>query len=459
MKRKGAIAIVTASAMLLLAGCGGTSSASPSADTAETVDAEGTTAAGAEAASSAEAEETGACQTAQTGSSKEASLGEAAVNDSLKLASHHVGDLEIRIPDTEMEAMDEGDAEEMDRAILSFTPSDSSLLINDAEVFYYYNALDDETQQIYDAMLMAAYNPESNGNTFSVRITVSENPQGNVFLSEYYRAYYAMLYDHPELFWLYNQIEVELNGNYIDNENGTWDVYIYLTEPYANYEEEMTAFNDAASEFLAGIDTSRSELDIAREVHDKLVGQVTYDMEVADKEEYYNLAHTAYGCLVADSDGNAQYAVCDGYSLAYEYLLQQLGIQTVVIVGEAGSDEESVGGHAWNMANLDGRWYEIDCTWDDDDGAYAEYAVDERIDYQYREALNDAEYMDLVNHAYYAISSAKMRHFTAADPEEYFTASDGTKFSLIGDSVHIRDSELSPEEPLGEVVEVAPLAE
>lgn len=62
-----------------------------------------------------------------------------------------------------------------------------------------------------------------------------------------------------------------------------------------------------------------------------------------------DLAHTAYGCLVADSSGNPNYAVCDGYTLAMEYLLQQCGIEAAFIGGMAGFSQADAGGHAWNI--------------------------------------------------------------------------------------------------------------
>ena len=48
--------------------------------------------------------------------------------------------------------------------------------------------------------------------------------------------------------------------------------------------------------------------------------------------------------------------VCDSYSKAYMLLLRAVGIECERLTG---------GNHAWNMAKLDGEWYQIDATWDD----------------------------------------------------------------------------------------------
>lgn len=52
------------------------------------------------------------------------------------------------------------------------------------------------------------------------------------------------------------------------------------------------------------------------------------------------------------------YSVCNGYALAVEYLCNAADIDCIVAVGQ---------GHAWNIINLGGTWYELDVTWMDTD--------------------------------------------------------------------------------------------
>ncbi|MBE5842879.1 MAG: hypothetical protein E7302_01710 [Butyrivibrio sp.] len=72
---------------------------------------------------------------------------------------------------------------------------------------------------------------------------------------------------------------------------------------------------------------------------------------------YFDYAHTAYGSLVDKS------AVCDGYSTGFRLIMKELNVNAMVITGDAGT----LGGHAWNIVQLDGNWYEVDTTWDDND--------------------------------------------------------------------------------------------
>ncbi len=52
--------------------------------------------------------------------------------------------------------------------------------------------------------------------------------------------------------------------------------------------------------------------------------------------------------------------VCQSYALAYQILLDKVGIESVYIRGTANG-----GSHGWNLVKIGGSWYHVDCTWDD----------------------------------------------------------------------------------------------
>lgn len=85
-------------------------------------------------------------------------------------------------------------------------------------------------------------------------------------------------------------------------------------------------------------------------IHDYIVKNVEYDTSL---ERY-----SAYNAL---SEGKT---VCQGYALLAYKMLTQSGIECKIIAGSAGSASDSEG-HAWNLVKLDGKWYHLDCTWDD----------------------------------------------------------------------------------------------
>lgn len=338
--------------------------------------------------------------------------------------------------------------EEMDRAMRAFSPSSDSLVQNNAPEFYYYSHLTSDQQSIYDALMMLTEYPDEDNN-FTILFT-SINPETDEFFLEVYTAYTAMTLDHPELFWLYNGIEtlpVWASDEII--EDSDYIVYFGLDGKYDNCKEQMTAFNNAAEEFLKDIDTSGTEVSTAKQIHDKLIDMVTYDVDILETGVAEDFAHTAYGALVANSDGVSNYAVCDGYSLAYEYLLQQSGIEAAVVLGDAGSDGD-MGGHAWNIVKLDGQWYEVDSTWDDSladlDALFEMEEAKEIEGYEYYvEALSDPDYRNVLSHYLYGVSTPTMRKYTP-DESDYYKTKDGLyEISLLLESEHIRYDEADPE--------------
>ena len=85
-------------------------------------------------------------------------------------------------------------------------------------------------------------------------------------------------------------------------------------------------------------------------VHEWLVQNIAYDREHLsdDVQDDHNLR----GALLEGT------AVCDGYAKTYALTLRKLGITGVLVTSKDI-------GHAWNMVELDGNWYQVDCTWDD----------------------------------------------------------------------------------------------
>ncbi len=59
-------------------------------------------------------------------------------------------------------------------------------------------------------------------------------------------------------------------------------------------------------------------------------------------------------------------AVCAGYSTLLAALGKAAGTEIIVVIGDARKEDGEVwgAGHAWNAANVEGRWYLIDVTWD-----------------------------------------------------------------------------------------------
>lgn len=370
-------------------------------------------------------------------------------------AMFKTGDLCLNITNIESEEIDEQEVARIDRAMRAYTPPTGSLLINQAPAYCYYDQLDPAVQGIYDAMQMVAMDP-TNDENYSMYITTLD-PNSDEFLEQLIIANWALVADHPEYFWLYNNAQTSFTAG----ANGKM-VYFGLSNPVKDYEAQQKAFNDATKAFLDQIDMNQSKADIARAIHDKLIAMITYDdatLEKSAEESYTRTAHNAFGALVKNDEGLANTAVCDGYSLAYEYLLQQAGIEAAVIFGKAGNDTSSLGGHAWNIVNIDGRWYEVDCTWDDSAAGDQWLSVFDKGTDEYAwvsEAISDATYKDKLSHYLFRITTAEIQNYVSSDAYNYETKDGRCVINLALPSVHLRDSKT--DSPQGYAGEKAPIA-
>ncbi|MNO19911.1 Transglutaminase-like superfamily protein [compost metagenome] len=86
-------------------------------------------------------------------------------------------------------------------------------------------------------------------------------------------------------------------------------------------------------------------------IHDWVVLHLKYDTTYRK--------YTAYEGLQTGS------AVCQGYSLLTYKLLLGAGIPNRIVEGTAKPEGGVAQSHAWNLVQLDGRWYHLDTTWDD----------------------------------------------------------------------------------------------
>ncbi|MBR3788839.1 MAG: hypothetical protein IKJ86_02490 [Clostridia bacterium] len=156
-------------------------------------------------------------------------------------------------------------------------------------------------------------------------------------------------YNSPELFRI-----GDLGIGYSGDKYTFIQFYSYYTkEEYAEMHEKMVT---EAEKLLKGIkgNTNLTEVEKALILHDRLASHCEYDYDTL-KYDYSNMprsSYNAYGVLVLRD------AVCMGYALAYDYLLEQVGIKTLY----CSSDTLN---HAWNIVYIDNTPYHVDVTWDD----------------------------------------------------------------------------------------------
>lgn len=161
--------------------------------------------------------------------------------------------------------------------------------------------------------------------------------------------YFKILNDNPQLFYVAGQY----SGSFYqgaDTINSYKVTYLYDKETAMQMRKDL---EKAAEQAVAQVDTSLDDYEQALIVHDYLVQNCEYDYENYQKNQVPDISHTAYGSLVN------HIAVCDGYSDAFSYIMDnKLGISCDVVSSQAMA-------HAWNMIEIGGKWYHVDATWDD----------------------------------------------------------------------------------------------
>lgn len=102
------------------------------------------------------------------------------------------------------------------------------------------------------------------------------------------------------------------------------------------------------------IHNSMSDYEKIKAIHDYIVNNSHYDERLFTDGEVPPESYTAYGNLVLGI------GVCEGYAKSMKYLLDKVGIESIVIVGTSKNQN-----HAWNLVKIDNEYYHIDATWDD----------------------------------------------------------------------------------------------
>lgn len=123
---------------------------------------------------------------------------------------------------------------------------------------------------------------------------------------------------------------------------------IFTYKRMSTIEEEI--YTDAMVAQLVPQFNKGTTYDKVKAVHDYICNTVSYSEETADKVPGYDY-RSAYDALFSNK------AVCTGYTLLFQKFMDQMGIPCYYANGTLNGV-----GHAWNIVQIDGQWYHIDCT-------------------------------------------------------------------------------------------------
>ncbi|MBQ8965635.1 transglutaminase domain-containing protein [Ruminococcus sp.] len=170
---------------------------------------------------------------------------------------------------------------------------------------------------------------------------------GGFFTDEDFQVAFRQSVDsRPDVFWMDNvYYHISPQGE------ASFDLTSYPgTDLYAApaMHDELIAKADEIAALAAEQPTDYEKILF---VHDYIAEHTMYAATAINTQRNY-----AYGCLVEGA------SACNGYSKAFQLVMQRMGIFCGLVYGEAD------GPHTWNYVWFNGNYYWVDVTWDDHDG-------------------------------------------------------------------------------------------
>lgn len=238
--------------------------------------------------------------------------------------------------------------------IISESPSPSDI-VDDAYVQdgydiyskYTYQTLDERQQIYYQCMLNCILTMDSS-------VTIEYNDYETMKI-----AFEAIRRDYGGLFWV-DGFNYETSGN----ETIFYPIYS-MTEDEVRSREGLI---EAETETILNNIDDASDYGIAKGIYEYLVENVTYNRNAKNGQNIL-------GVFLENE------CVCSGYASATQFLFSLVGIESIIVTGTAGGEN-----HAWNVVNLDGKWYNMDVTF----GA-TDYT--DTVNYLYMTMTDDVCYM------------------------------------------------------------------
>ena len=203
----------------------------------------------------------------------------------------------------------------------------------DCSKLFYYSNTPDDLKQLYLEIYIALSNYTESFYICSI------NPDDIDY------SFNCVMGDHPEIFY---------SNGYMYTKYTVEDAIIKIeftpayTMSKADAEEAMKHVKEYRDDFMKGISKTASDYEKIKYTYEFIIINTEYDINSVENQNI--LSVFLYGK-----------SVCQGYSKAFQYLVNDLGVQCALVVGYVQDNE----GHAWNIVKCNSQYYYIDCTWGD----------------------------------------------------------------------------------------------
>ncbi|MCD8337393.1 MAG: hypothetical protein LUD18_08995 [Lachnospiraceae bacterium] len=236
---------------------------------------------------------------------------------------------------------------------------------------YYYDHLPEDLHEAYREIYVHLMRYEDSGDFLS-----------SVSVEDFWQTYYAVLADHPEIFWTDTSAQVEESALLGTVVSYHFDVTVAAEDRDA-MREELEAAADAC---ISQIPEDATDYEKIKFVYEYIIDTTEYDANSADSQNIQSalLYHSS---------------VCAGYSRAFQYILHRMGLFCTYVTGTIVDG----GDHGWNLVRITEReqseetlagvpavaaeeaYYYVDVTWGDPVFAenMDEYDTESTINYNY----------------------------------------------------------------------------
>jgi len=234
---------------------------------------------------------------------------------------------------------------------------------------------DDDFAEFDSVLYEAMKNREESANIEKFGYSCATDEDLTVFFDDVIK----VITDHPELYY----VRTGCAYTYSTGTKAIKTVKFHYNEAFDKSNDEI--FDAAVNNILdEAVREGMTDEEIALALNDYLANHITYCTDY-NLEGTPETIYSAYGAIVEKS------AVCQGYSLAFNMLLDKCGIDSEFVNSDAML-------HAWSMVCLDDEWYHTDVTWAD--GYERNYGTDKLLVSHEYFLKSDAYFLNNEHHSW-----------------------------------------------------------
>ncbi|MBO4904331.1 MAG: Ig-like domain-containing protein [Lachnospiraceae bacterium] len=212
--------------------------------------------------------------------------------------------------------------------------------------YFFYNQMTDTEKKYYDSLNDACLKViQGNTDYKQVAATSSDGSHSWYLLptasakglssDQLQDIFFIFYYNNPQYYFVYNSVRW----------SGT-TVYMMCDQAFhlgADRAATTSAMRDQLDSWMSEVNTETTQLGKEKKAHDIIARDVQYVSGQFDQ--------SSYSAVVQHK------TVCTGYAKTMDMLLSAAGIDAGVV--------NKNGVHAWNIVRVNGTWYYVDVTWDD----------------------------------------------------------------------------------------------